>query len=130
MDTTTIAALATWTGLHTLLMLGLALNVTRHRLRAGAEGSNPEVLDKAIRAHGNNIEYVPIILFGIALLALLGIGATLVHALCAILFLARCLHAYGIQQFGALPKSRVIGNVGTWVVMLVTTGMLVYKGLA
>ena len=68
MNDSAIAALLVWTGLHVILMLALALNVTRHRFQSANEGYDERRLERAIRAHGNNIEYVPIILFCIALL--------------------------------------------------------------
>ena len=130
MNESAIAALLVWTGLHVILMLALALNVSRHRFQSDSdEGYDERRLVKAIRAHGNNIEYVPIILFCIALLVVVGATAVWVHALCATLFVARLLHAHGIQQFTHLPKSRIIGNFATWGVMLGTAIALVYQGL-
>ena len=129
MNDSAIAALLVWTGLHVILMLALALNVTRHRFQSANEGYDERRLEKAIRAHGNNIEYVPIILFCIALLVVFGSTAAWVHSLCATLFVSRLLHAHGIQQFAPLPKSRVIGNFGTWGVMLGTAIALIYQGL-
>ena len=129
MNDSAVAALLVWTGLHVLLMLALALNVSRHRFQSGNEGYDERRLEKAIRAHGNNIEYVPIILFCIALLVVFGSTPAWVHALGATLFVARLLHAHGIQQFTPLPKSRVIGNFGTWGVMLGTAIALIYRGL-
>ena len=130
MNDSAIAALLVWTGLHVILMLALALNASRHRFQSdNDEGYDERRLVKAIRAHGNNIEYVPIILFCIALLVVVGAAAAWVHALCATLFVARLLHAHGMQQFTHLPKTRVIGNFGTWGVMLGTAIALVYRGL-
>lgn len=126
MADSTIYVLALWCGLHMLLMLGLALNVTRHRFKSGTEGYDERRLERAIRAHGNNIEYVPMVLLGVALLTFLGVSSVWVHSLCAVLFLARCLHAHGIQQEAPLPASRVAGNLGTWSVMLITALGLVY----
>lgn len=130
MNDSAIAALLVWTGLHVILMLALALNVSRHRFQSdNEEGYDERRLQKAIRAHGNNIEYVPIILICIALLVVVGSTAAWVHGLCATLFVARLLHAHGIQQFTRLPKTRVIGNFGTWGVMLGTAIALIYQGL-
>ncbi len=130
MNESAITALLAWTGLHVLLMLSLALNVSRHRFQSANEGYDERRLVKAIRAHGNNIEYVPIILFCIALLVAFGSTAAWVHGLCATLFVARLFHAHGIQQFTPLPKTRVIGNFLTWGVMLGTAVALIYQGLA
>ncbi|MEM7219976.1 MAG: MAPEG family protein [Pseudomonadota bacterium] len=113
-----LSALALWVGAHLILTLVLALNVTRHRLNAGKDEYTPERLERAIRAHGNNIEYVPFVLLGIVVLYFCGLAALWIHALCGLLLVARLCHAHGIQQEGPLPKTRVIGNVGTWLVML------------
>lgn len=129
MNDSAIAALLVWTGLHVILMLALALNVSRHRFQSEKEGYDERRLTKAIRAHGNNIEYVPIILFCIALLVAFGSTAAWVHGLCAALLASRLLHAHGIQQFTRLPKTRAIGNFGTWGVMLGTAIALIYQGL-
>ena len=59
-----MSALALWTGANLLLMLVLALNVSRLRIKNMRDPVDPEVLEKAVRAHGNNIEYVPAALLG------------------------------------------------------------------
>ena len=125
----TFEPLMLWAGINTLLMLGLALNVTRHRFQAANEGYDQSRLERAIRAHGNNIEYVPVILLGMALLAASGMSAVWIHACGATLFIARSLHAYGIQQTGTLPKTRVLGNLGTWLTMLIVAVCLTYQGI-
>ena len=53
----------------------LALNVTRIRvtLGVGIGSGESEQLDRAIRAHGNNIEYTPLALLGLAILAWTGL---------------------------------------------------------
>ena len=120
------SAFVLWLGLNTLLMLVLALNVTRMRFKVGAEPSAEPALERAIRAHGNNIEYVPIIMIGIGVLAVIGYGATWIHTLGGVLLLGRLAHAHGIQQdSGGIPPTRVAGNFMTWVVMLVVSIALV-----
>lgn len=123
-----MAAVSLWVAANALLMLGLALNVTRHRLNTGQPGYDDVRLDKAIRAHGNNIEYVPIILLMLYLLGQGGFGVVWIHALGATLFVARALHAHGIQVVGkGLPRSRVAGNLGTWAVMLACAILLLIQ---
>ena len=131
MNDPAIGALFVWIGLNVMLTLALALNVTRHRFKSGSEGYDEQRLEKAIRAHGNNIEYVPIVLVCISLLVVFGGAGAAVwaHALGATLFVSRLFHAHGIQQSAPLPISRVIGNVGTWGVMLVSAIALIYQGL-
>lgn len=120
MDPTSLPALgaaALWTGLNLALMLLLGLNVTRLRLKLNVgvgSGGNAE-LERAVRAHGNNTEYVPGLLLGLALLALLGTSVTQIHIIGGVLFLARLLHAHGIQVLSdGLPPTRASGNVITW----------------
>ena len=59
--------LGIWVGLNLFLTLMLALNVTRIRvtLGVGIGSGESEQLDRAIRAHGNNIEYTPFLLPGV-----------------------------------------------------------------
>ena len=54
-----LEALGIWVGLNLFLTLMLALNVTRIRvtLGVGIGSGESEQLDRAIRAHRNNIEY-------------------------------------------------------------------------
>ena len=123
--------LGLWAGINLLLMLVLALNVTRLRFAQAAERISEGVLERGVRAHGNDIEYVPMALIAMTLLCLMGFGAAWMHGLGATLFLARLLHAHGIQQEGpGLPKSRVLGNVLTWGVFLICGCALVYQFFA
>ena len=125
-----LEAFALWTGLNLVLTLFLGLNVTRHRAKEGVSvgtGSSPS-LERAVRAHGNNIEYVPGALIGIFVLVALGYSALIVHLLGLALLLARVGHAYGIHQLEvALPKSRVLGNILTWIIYLVISCLLVFS---
>ena len=106
-----LQAVALWAGLNLAWTLLLALNVTRHRMKEGVStgSGSSQSLDRAVRAHGNNIEYVP--------------GAIL-----GILIFARFCHAHGIQQLEVdLPKTRVLGTVLTWALYLIVVCLLVYS---
>ena len=123
-----LEAFALWTGLNLVLTLFLGLNVTRHRAKEGVSvGTGTSLsLERAVRAHGNNIEYVPGALIGIFVLVGLGYSALIVHLLGLALLLARVCHAYGIQLLEApLPKSRVLGNILTWIIYLVISSLLI-----
>lgn len=126
MNEAAIQAAALWVGLNIGLMFLLAMNVVRYR-RMG-EAADPARLEGAIRAHGNNTEYVPVILLGMMLLAAMGVSANSIHILGGGLLLSRVLHADGMQRDG-VPLSRIIGNVGTWIVMLAVVIALVSRGL-
>ena len=118
-----------WVALHLVLIWGLGLNVTRLRIKHEVplgDGGNAE-LARAIRAHGNAAEFVPGLLVALAIMALVGYGMNVIHGFGAALFLARLLHAVGIQQDAPLPPLRVGGNILTWLVTLGMAGALIYE---
>ena len=125
-----LQAFALWAGLNLGLTLLLALNVTRHRMKEGVStgSGDSQSLERAIRAHGNNTEYVSGALLGILILVALGYSPLIINLLGASLLVARFCHAHGIQQLEvALPKTRVLGNVLTWVLYLIIVCLLVYS---
>ena len=125
-----LQAVALWAGLNLAWTLLLALNVTRRRMKEGVStgSGNSQSLDRAVRAHGNNIEYVPGAILGILILAALGYSPLVINLLGASLLVARFCHAHGIQQLEvALPKTRVLGNVLTWALYLIVVCLLVYS---
>lgn len=125
----TLYPLVLWAALNLGLMLLLGLNVSRMRVKAGVgvgTGDDPK-LERAIRAHGNNTEYVPGLLIGLGLLALLQFPAWFLHTVGGGLFVARILQAHGIQQIGDdVPVTRAAGNLLTWLLYLVTVVALLY----
>ena len=125
-----LQAVALWAGLNLGWTLLLALNVTRHRMKEGVStgSGSSQPLDRAVRAHGNNIEYVPGAILGILILAAVGYSPLVINLLGASLLVARFCHAHGIQQLEVdLPKTRVLGNVLTWALYLVVVCLLVYS---
>ena len=125
-----LQAVALLAGLNLSWTLLLALNVTRHRMKEGVStgSGNSQSLDRAVRAHGNNIEYVPGAILGILILAALGYSPLVINLLGASLLVARFCHAHGIQQLEVdLPKTRVLGNVLTWALYLIVVCLLVYS---
>ena len=125
-----LQAVALLAGLNLSWTLLLALNVTRHRMKEGVStgSGNSQSLDRAVRAHGNNIEYVPGAILGILILAALGYSPLVINLLGASLLVARFCHAHGIQQLEVdLPKTRVLGNVLTWALYLIVVCSLVYS---
>ena len=116
MEAVQTSALALYVGLNLLLTLVLAINVVRNRFKG--ESGDPVALEKAVRAHGNNTEYVPIILVGLCVTAMMGTSAQTISILGGTLFVARVFHAYGIQQSKVPNIFGMVGNIVTWLVML------------
>ncbi|WP_430427896.1 MAPEG family protein [Parasphingorhabdus sp.] len=123
-----LAAAGLWIGLSLFLIWILGLRVTQIRINLNigtGHGHNPR-LERAIRAHGNATEYVPGLLVGLLVVALLGYSPIWIHTLGGTLFFARLLHAHGIQDLSRpLPPTRVAGNALTWIVTLIMCGMLI-----
>lgn len=129
MEATQLNALSLWLGLNILLTFLLAMNVVRNRFKSQGDSGDPATLEKAIRAHGNNIEYVPSILIGLGLMAMAGASAQTVHILGGTLLVVRILHAVGIQQAKLPNPFGMVGNIGTWLVMLCVAITLIMNGL-
>jgi len=94
-----------------LMFIKLSFNVIalrrKNKISLGAGGI--EELDRAIRAHGNFAEYVPLGLFLIGSLELNGAPLELVALLGAVLILGRFFHAKGINQAPPEFSNRVRG---------------------
>ncbi|MDX2167953.1 MAG: MAPEG family protein [Deltaproteobacteria bacterium] len=125
----TITAL--YAALNALIMVTLALLVVRHRGRAKAgigDGGDPG-LALAIRAHGNNTEYVP---YALVLLLLVELGAWpawLVHVLGIMLTVGRVAHGYGLSQSKGTSPGRAIGMLGTWLAILIAAGLCLWRAI-
>ena len=126
MEAVQTSALALYVGLNLLLTLVLAITVVRHRFKG--ESGDPVALEKAVRAHGNNTEYVPIILVGLGVMAMMGASAQTISILGGTLFVARVFHAYGIQQAKVPNVFGMVGNIVTWLVMLCVATTLLMQG--
>jgi uncharacterized membrane protein YecN with MAPEG domain len=98
------------------LLLWLAVGVARQRIAAKVslgDGGVP-ALQRAIRVHGNAVEYVPITLILLVCLELAGAAAPWLHGLGVALSLARVLHAYGLGKSSGLSFGRYWGIAATW----------------
>lgn len=128
-----IAVAGLWAGANLGLMLLLGLNASRVRIREKVPvgtGQNAR-LERAVRAHGNNTEYVPGLIICLIMMALLGEQALVLHLVGGGLFVARLLHAHGIQVLdNPLPPTRVTGNILTWVLFIGAAIRLIYLAIS
>jgi uncharacterized membrane protein YecN with MAPEG domain len=100
-----------------LLVLGVHAMQTRRKLRISLlDGGNPEMA-RAMRAHGNAAEYIPIALILMVLARLLGGNIIPIHAIGIPLTLGRLIHPFGILN-GSLPP-RAVGMVLTWAAIII-----------
>ena len=85
-------------------------------------GDSSELL-QSIRAHGNLMEHAPIALILLLLLEMQGVADWKLHLIGSSFFLCRILHAYGITISRESTPYRLVGALGSWVIML---GMSAY----
>ena len=124
---TPMKAAALWIGLNAILLIFLSVRVgqarTRLKINLG-DGGNPEMV-KAIRTHGNYVEYAPAALIGLAALAGLGAHFGVIHALGATFLFARLSHLLGLGM-GVWPMGRFVGTLLTMLTLLATAGILIF----
>lgn len=103
-----------------LLLLVLTLRVVylRRTLLVGMGSGEHRRLEKAIRAHANLIEYVPLALILMLLLEQQGAPRWQLHALGVTLVLSRHLHAWGLSRHSGVSFGRLVGTTGTLLVIL------------
>jgi len=124
-----IGIVAIYAAVNALLLLGLSYNVGRHRARTdslvpGAMGD--DVLVRAIRAHGNASEYIPLAIVMLLILALLPAPVALLHGLGAVFTLGRIAQAFGMTREKHPNAIRFTGNLLTGLVYLAGAMACIY----
>ena len=122
---------ALYTALFLLLMLALAANVVRWRMKAHVslgDGGNKD-LTAAVRCHGNAAEYVPLVLVGMGLLEMLGTSNMAIHLYGGLFLRGRLAHPLGLSQRKKVNILRQLGIVISWGVMLALAIHLLSKAL-
>ena len=102
----------------------------RHRFKVGIGDGEQPLLARAVRAHANFSEYVPIALLLIYFVEVGDIASIWIHALCAPLLLGRFVHAYGISQVEEDYRFRVFGMALTLTVIIVSSLLLIAVPMA
>lgn len=112
-----------------LLFVFLSVRVIRSRgaTKTGIGDGGNRTLQRAIRAHGNFAEYVPLTLILMALAELQDRAAFSLHFVGIFLLAGRLVHAYGVSQEPELFKLRVAGMIMTFVALV--SGALINLGL-
>ena len=117
-----------YASLLTILAIFLAIKVGMNRVETKTmtgEGESSKLL-QSIRAHGNLIEYAPLALILLALLEMQNLSDSMLHLCGALFFLARISHAYGVSISRESTPYRLVGAVGTWLIMLIMSLVGIY----
>jgi uncharacterized protein len=120
-----VAITPLYAALVAFLVIGLTVGVIRNRQRAqvslGTGGDT--ALERAIRAHGNCLEYAPLALLLILMVELVGYAPPVVHGLGSALVVGRVLHAWGLVMRGGRSFGRVGGVVLTVAVLTIAASL-------
>lgn len=123
MDSVVPSITALYASLSGLLLIGLTMRVVADRRRAQVglgTGSDPG-LERAVRVHGNFVEYVPLALMLLLIAEFSMASPWLLHLLGAQLVLGRLLHAWGLGGASGVSFGRFWGTLLTLIMILVTS---------
>lgn len=114
------------------LYIFLAVRVIRMRReeKIGIGDAGNVRLQRAICAHGNFSEYVPLAVILAAFAELRKFPPPLVHALCLSLLIGRAVHAYGVSQENEDYRLRVVGMALTFGAIAVSALFLLGRFLS
>ena len=116
-----------YAGLLALINIFLAIRVSRLRGAVRTTigtGGNPN-LERAIRAHGNFSEYVPLALLLLGFMEMQRGSSYLLHALCLLLVAGRLIHASAISQTQEKMSVRIAGTLMTQAVLIIAAIALI-----
>ena len=122
---------ALYAGLNALIMLALAgvIPPMRFRHRVGLGDGGVETMARAVRAHANCAENVPMAIILIGLLELMAAPLWLLHALGIALTLGRVAHPIGLYSSSGASPARFIGTSLSWTAIGVGALGCLYYGV-
>lgn len=121
--------------IHTALLIlmgaGLAFIVIqlRRTARIGIGDGGDTKLARAVRVHANFAENAPFAIAAYILLALAGVSAVFIHVLGSVFLAARVIHAAGLSQNSGASVGRVLGMMGSTIVLIVAAVELLVTAL-
>jgi len=119
-----------YAGLCALILLALALRVSWVRRARGinlGDAGDPALM-RAVRAHANAAEYMPLILILLLVVELAGAAGWVLHAAGIALVTGRILHGLGLNRSDRAGIGRVVGMVLTWGVLATLAGAALAVG--
>ncbi len=126
-DISVLPVSSIYIAVNAFIMLALAYLVVRARqANAKAGGTLTEPRDNRIRAHANNVEYVPMALLLMVAIELSGGAGWLLHGMGIVLTVSRIAHGYGRGKSSDASNGRFYGTLGTWAVFAVGILALLY----
>jgi uncharacterized membrane protein YecN with MAPEG domain len=99
----------------------------RNTRRVGLGSGGDADLGRAIRVHANAVEYLPIALLLLVLLAIEQTRPGLLHLFGIVLIVGRILHAVGLSSASGRSFGRMVGIGLTGLVMLAMAILLIVR---
>ncbi|MGE3611310.1 MAG: MAPEG family protein [Bacteriovoracaceae bacterium] len=122
-----------YAGLYGLLYLLLSINVISHRWKdkrgLGFDHDPKSALFRAIRIHGNFMEYIPFLVTLMLLDEITGSNAILLNIIGGSVFVGRISHFVGIRKTHGASIPRAIGVLTTFSAIFILAINLIAKGL-
>ncbi len=103
-----------------LLIIFLAYKVVafRRKQKVGL-GDNGDIQgQKAIRAHANAVEYIPILIILMAIYEVNGGSSLVLNIIGGLAFFGRIMHAFGLSKSGGVTTGRFYGTLITWLLIV------------
>jgi uncharacterized protein len=110
---------ALYAGLLALLLLVLAARVSllRSKLNVGMGHGNDASLARAVRVHGNAVEWILPMLALLLIAEIDGAGRAFLHFCGALFVVARIGHAVGLSRTSKGSSGRFWGTAASWLVI-------------
>lgn len=114
-----------YAGLCGLLLVVLYARVSQRRLgtKIGTGTGGDSELEQRVRAHGNFVETVPLVLILLYLVEQTGASPAVIHGFGASFVIARVAHAQGMSSTLGRSAGRFYSSVGT---LLITAGLAIW----
>lgn len=87
-------------------------------------------MERAVRAHGNCVEYLPLSLFLLLVLAMTGLAPLWLHVLGIALTVGRLLHGVAFSLYEGRSFGRAAGVTLNWLMMLAAIVLCLIRGIA
>jgi uncharacterized protein len=100
------------------VVLSVRTLLLRRQLQVSIGDGDQPILARAVRAHANFAEYVPLSLLLIYFLEVQTRTNLWIHILCSALVIGRITHAIGVSQVKENFRYRVVGMVITFTVII------------
>jgi uncharacterized membrane protein YecN with MAPEG domain len=97
-----------------IVVLAIRVSKTRQKQQVNLGDGGKDPMLRAIRMHGNAVEYVPLTLLLMLVFEINGGSHLLLHVAGVALIVSRLLHAWGLSQSSALTPGRLAGTAIGW----------------